>query len=216
MYPRIKICCISTPAEAHMAITAGAAAIGLVAHMPGGPGIISDECIRSIVQTVPPPVATFLLTSETSAAGIIAHQQRVSANTIQLVDRLSVGSYTAIRTALPAIKLVQVVHVLDESSVDEALSIAPDVDALLLDSGNPRLPVKILGGTGQVHNWLLSRRIVAQSATPVFLAGGLHAGNVKAALDTVQPFGLDLCSGVRTNGQLDVRKLESFFKEVFE
>ena len=182
--------------------------------MPSGPGVISDEQIRAIAQSVPPPIATFLLTSETSAAAIIRHQQRVQTNTLQMVDMLAEGAYQEIRVALPGVKLVQVIHVVDETSVDEALALTEQVDALLLDSGNPNLAVKELGGTGRVHNWQLSRQIREQASKPVFLAGGLHAGNVQRAIETVQPFGLDLCSGVRTSGKLDGRKLEAFFEAV--
>ncbi len=179
--------------------------------MPSGPGVIDDVMIHTIARTVPPPIGTFLLTSETNAAAIIAHHHRTLTNTIQIVDELQEGSYAELRAALPTIKLVQVIHVLNESSVDEAIRIAEHVDALLLDSGNPNLAVKELGGTGRVHNWNLSRQIVEQARVPVFLAGGLNATNVKAALDQVQPFGLDLCSSVRTDNKLDPRKLEAFF-----
>jgi len=212
MRPRIKICCISSVEEAQMAISFGAAALGLVGRMPSGPGPIADELIAMIVKTIPPPIASFLLTSETIASDIVAHQQRVNSNTIQMVDALEERAYKIIKQQLPAIKLVQVIHVVDDSSVDEALEIAEEVDALLLDSGNPKLAVKELGGTGRVHNWQLSRKIVEQSKVPVFLAGGLHAGNVLQAIETVQPYGLDLCSGVRINGNLDPVKLEAFFK----
>lgn len=212
MKPRIKICCISSHEEAALAISAGASALGLVGPMPSGPGVITDELIYSIARTVPPPISTFLLTSETKAEDIIAHHARVQTTTIQLVDALQDRDYATIRAALPAVKLVQVIHVIDEASVDEALHAAEDVDALLLDSGNPNLAVKVLGGTGKVHNWNLSRRIVDQSRVPVFLAGGLHPGNVREAIDAVQPFGLDLCSGVRTDKKLDPAKLEAFFR----
>ena len=106
---------------------------------------------------------------------------------------------------------MQVIHVIDETSVDEAIEISEMVDALLLDSGNPKLAVKELGGTGRVHNWKLSRKIVEASKVPVFLAGGLNAANVKEAIEKVVPFGIDVCSGVRTNGHLDKTKLEAFF-----
>ncbi|MCB9353987.1 MAG: phosphoribosylanthranilate isomerase [Lewinellaceae bacterium] len=212
--PRIKICCISSLEEARMAVEFGAAALGLVGHMPSGPGVISDDLIATIARNVPPAVATFLLTSETDAGLIIAHQQRVSTNTVQIVDALATGTYADIRAALPGIKLVQVIHVTDEASVDEACRIAPEVDALLLDSGNPALSVKELGGTGRTHNWSLSRRIVESVKAPVFLAGGLRPENVREAIGTVGPFGLDLCSGVRTNGNLDPSKLEKFFEAV--
>lgn len=194
-----------------MAIAFGASALGLVGNMPSGPGVISDAMIAAIASRVPPPIGCFLLTSETAATSIIAHQQKVHTNTIQIVDALQEGTYQQIKMALPGIKLVQVIHVIDERSVDEAIAMAGQVDALLLDSGNPNLNVKILGGTGRVHNWLLSRRIVEQVAVPVFLAGGLNADNVREALQTVQPFGLDLCSSVRTSQKLDPVKLELFF-----
>lgn len=209
---RIKICCISSVTEAQTAITSGADAIGLVGRMPSGQGVISDEIICAIARSVPPPVATFLLTSETSSGGIISHHKRVNTNTIQIVDALKLGSYRDVRDKLPNVKIVQVIHVLGEKSIEEALKISEKVDLLLLDSGNPNLAVKELGGTGRTHNWAISRKIVEQSGVPVFLAGGLNAANIREAIDIVQPFGVDVCSGVRTDGKLDERKLEAFFK----
>lgn len=214
MITRIKICCIKSEEEARMAIEYGASAIGLVARMPSGPGPISDELIRSIAGTVPPPVATFMLTSETSAKAIIEHHHRTETNTIQIVDSLSAGTYNDIRKALPSLKIVQVIHVIDESSVEEALRISEMVDAILLDSGNPKLKIKELGGTGRVHDWKLSRQICENSSCPVFLAGGLNPENVRQAIEEVHPFAVDICSGVRTGGNLDRKKLELFVRNV--
>jgi phosphoribosylanthranilate isomerase len=215
MLPKVKICCISSINEAKMAIEHGAAALGLVGPMPSGPGIITNETIAAITATLPPAISSFLLTSETVASNIIQHHQLVHTNTIQIVDALSEGTYQQIKKALPGIKIVQVIHVMNEHSVTEALQIAEQVDALLLDSGNPNLDVKVLGGTGKTHNWNLSKMIVDQSRVPVFLAGGINAENVRAAIDMVQPFGVDLCSSVRTNKQLDPQKLSAFFKAVY-
>lgn len=209
--PRVKICCIANEQEATDAIAFGASAIGLVGAMPSGPGPISDDEIFRIAQSVPPPVATFLLTSEQTASGIVAHHHRTKTNTIQIVDELLERDYAAIRDALPHLKLVQVIHVVGEQSVDEAAELADHVDAILLDSGNPSLEIKELGGTGRRHDWKLSRKIVETCGKPVFLAGGLNADNVREAIETVQPFGLDICSGVRTDGKLDIRKLDAFF-----
>lgn len=214
MSVRIKICCIANEQDAADAIAFGASAIGLVGKMPSGPGPISDEDIFRIASIVPPPIATFLLTSEQTATGIIDHHERTRTNTIQIVDELEGRYYSTIRNALPNVKLVQVVHVIDESSVDEACELAEHVDAILLDSGNPKLAVKELGGTGRRHDWKLSRQIVENCGKPVFLAGGLSADNVREAIETVQPFGLDLCSGVRTDGKLDLFKLDAFFTSV--
>jgi len=212
--PRVKICCISNVQEAQLAVQYGADALGLVGPMPSGPGTLTDDVIAQIVPSVPPPIATFLLTSETKAEAIIAHHKRVRTNTLQLVDALSEGTYADIRAALPAVKLVQVIHILDEGSVEEAVRVSESVDALLLDSGNPNLKIKELGGTGRTHDWSLSRRIVEQARAPVFLAGGLNAQNIRQAIEAVQPFGIDLCSGVRTDGQLDEAKLATFFQAI--
>jgi phosphoribosylanthranilate isomerase len=216
MITRIKICCIKSVEEAKTAISFGASAIGLVAKMPSGPGPISDDLIKVIARTVSPPVATFLLTSETSVSEIIRHHQRTNTNTIQIVDALSEGSHAELKEALPAVKIVQVIHVIDENSVSEAIRISEFVDAILLDSGNPALKIKQLGGTGRVHDWKLSRQIRIKSRCPVFLAGGLNAENVRQAIEEVRPYAVDVCSGVRTDGNLDPEKLYSFCKEVLQ
>jgi phosphoribosylanthranilate isomerase len=212
--PRVKICCIASVDEADTAVAFGASALGLVAAMPSGPGPIPDDLIARIARTVPPPVATFLLTCATSAEAIVAHHRRTHTGFLQLVDWPEKGAWQAVKNALPAIRIVQVIHVRDEKAIDQALQAAEQVDALLLDSGNPALAVKELGGTGRIHDWRLSRRIVQRSPVPVFLAGGLHAGNVREAIDSVQPFAVDVCSGVRSAGRLDGKKLQAFFKAV--
>ena len=208
---KVKICCISSIAEAKLAVDYGAAAIGLVAKMPSGPGVISDELISAIAKTVPSSVDTFLLTSETSYEAIVEHHKRVNTTTIQIVDALSNRQYNEIRASLPNVKLVQVIHIIDETALQEAIEISPWVDAILLDSGNPNLDVKVLGGTGKTHNWEISKKIREAINLPVFLAGGINKDNLKQAIEIVQPYGVDLCSSVRTNGKLDEKKLEMLF-----
>src|SRR4029453_1900562 len=141
------------------------------------------------------------------AESIIDQQRRLRVNTIQICDRLTSGSYHEIHAALPGVKLVQVIHVTGSESVDEAIAVAPHVDAILLDSGNQSLAIKELGGTGRAHDWRISRKIRETIGKPLFLAGGLKPDNVAEAIETVQPFGIDVCSGVRTDGRLDERKL---------
>jgi len=201
--PRIKICCIASIDEAELAISTGAWAIGLVGRMPSGPGPIADELIAEIAEHVRGRVETFLLTSEQSADGIIVHAKRTRTTTIQMVDALTGGTYADIRRALPDVKLVQVIHVEDESSIDDALTAAEHVDYLLLDSGRPKQKIKELGGTGRVHDWQLSKAIRERSRVPLFLAGGLNPENVAEAVRVVEPFGVDVCSGVRREEKLD-------------
>lgn len=211
---RIKICCISSLEEASLAIAYGASALGLVGKMPSGPGVIEDVLIKTIARKIPPGISSFLLTSETKAETILAHHYQTNTNTLQLVDYLEPDQYLELHQQIPSVKLVQVIHVLSEEDIERAQQYAPYVDAILLDSGNPNLQVKVLGGTGKIHNWQISRKIVEGVDKPVFLAGGLHADNVKQAIEAVQPYGVDICSGVRTNGKLDEVKLEKFMKEV--
>jgi len=211
---RVKICCISSVAEARAAVAAGADAIGLVSAMPSGPGVIDEALIANIAAAAPPALGTFLLTSETDPAAIVAQQRRCGVNTIQFCDALDASAYPVLREALPGIALIQVIHVRGEGGVAEAVGVAPMVDGLLLDSGNPTGTVKELGGTGRVHDWTLSHCIVESAPCPVFLAGGLNAGNVADAIHRVRPYGVDLCTGVRTDDALDPAKLAAFMGAV--
>lgn len=213
---RVKICCISSLDEARMAIESGADAIGLVGKMPSGPGVIEDRSIEVIAASVSPAVSTFLLTSEITASGIVAHYKRAWTSAIQIVDYIEEEEYGKIRGELPWVKLVQVIHVEDEGSVDRATKIEKHVDAVLLDSGKPNAEMKILGGTGMTHNWEISKEIVRRSKKPVFLAGGINPENVKEAIEFVRPYGIDVCTGVRTDRELDREKLRRLFEKIGE
>jgi phosphoribosylanthranilate isomerase len=211
---RVKICCMASLEEARLAIAAGADALGLIGPMPSGPGPIDDELIATIAPAVPPPVATFLLTSETGTDAILDHVRRCRTNTVQLVDHIAPEVYPRLRAALPAVRLVQVIHVTGPEALDQARAAAPLVDALLLDSGQPHAAVRVLGGTGRTHDWRISRAIVESVPCPVFLAGGLRADNVAEATRAVRPFAVDVCTGVRSDGRLDPGKLQAFMAAV--
>lgn len=214
MRTRVKICCITNPDAAALAIRHGADALGLVGPMPSGTGIIALETARQLAARVPPPVATFLLSCATTAEVLVAEARQVAPTALQIVDTVEPEVYAVLRRELPALKIVQVVHVTGEETVEQALAVAPKVDLLLLDSGIPTAPVRILGGTGRTHDWSISRRIVEVSPVPVFLAGGLTPENVTEAIRTVRPFGVDLCTGLRTAGELDPVKLAAFMRAV--
>ena len=208
---RLKVCCVGSVEEAGRAIGLGASALGLVSSMPSGPGVIGEETITRIAATVPPGVATFLLTSATSVEAIVAQQRRCRTTTLQVVDRLTDGCLADLKAALPGIGIVQVVHVADDGAVAEAVAAAAAADAILLDSGRPDASVKELGGTGRVHDWSISARIrEAVAPTPLYLAGGLRPDNVADAIRAVRPFGVDVCSGVRSERALDPDLLRAF------
>lgn len=212
--PRIKICCINSVDEARMAIKFGASAIGLVSEMPGGPGIVSEEKITEIAGSIPPAISSFLLTSKQNVDEIIIQQRRCKTNTIQLCDSLSPSQHRELRNELPGISVVQVIHITGEESVEEAKNASQYCHGLLLDSGNQKLEVKILGGTGKTHDWRISKKIVDKVKIPVFLAGGLNPSNVKQAIKEVHPFGVDVCSGLRVNHNLVESRLTEFIYNV--
>lgn len=217
---RVKICCIASREEARLAIALGADALGLVSAMPSGPGVIEDGLIADIARSIPPGVSTFLLTSEVDPGAIVGQIRAAGVNTVQLVDSVQDDVYAAIRLHLPCVRIVQVVHVADPESRAHALRAVGRVDALLLDSGVPRPQPgapRELGGTGRVHDWAQSAAIVTHAAghgVAVWLAGGLNANNAREAISRVAPFGLDVCSGVRSNGRLDEARLASFMDAV--
>ncbi len=214
MRTRIKICCISSAEEARLAVAAGADALGLVGAMPSGPGVVNDETSAAIARHIPPPLAGFLLTSETRADDIARHAERVGTPVVQIVSHLDPAESARLAKIAPALQRVQVIHVEDETALGLIDLYADHVHAFLLDSGRPNLAIPELGGTGRVHDWRISAEFVRNSPHPVFLAGGLNAGNVANALAEVKPFGVDICSGVRTNGALDARKLSDFIDAV--
>ncbi|HEY7754384.1 MAG TPA: phosphoribosylanthranilate isomerase [Steroidobacteraceae bacterium] len=208
----VKVCCIASVDEARLAVSAGASAIGLVSAMPSGPGPIPEELIAAIASRVAPPTETFLLTALTEAEAIAEQHGRCGTTALQLVDHVPETELIRLRRLVPGVRLVQVIHVQGGHSIEEARAAAPLVDTLLLDSGNPGLAVKELGGTGRVHDWTHSREICATAGIPVLLAGGLHPGNARTAVEQVRPSGLDVCSGLRTEGRLDPQKLSAFFQ----
>ncbi|TPG19988.1 phosphoribosylanthranilate isomerase [Sphingomonas koreensis] len=210
MRTRIKVCCISSPEEAQIAVRAGADALGLVARMPSGPGPIPDEMIAEITASVPPPVATFLLTSETTAEAISAHVRATNPSTVQVASHIDPAESEKLALLEPHVRRVQVIHVEGRDALGMIPAYSPHIHAFLLDSGKPNAAIAELGGTGRSHDWEISAAFVQASKKPVFLAGGLSPNNVGEAIRQVRPYGLDLCSGVRTDGQLDSAKLRAF------
>jgi len=208
--PRIKICCIQSLAEAELAMALGVRALGLVAEMPSGPGVIPETLIAEIAAALPAGVLSILLSAERDPEAVIRQQRRCRCDGIQLCDRLPPAAYARLRAELPGILLIQSIQVTGPESVAEARRLAGSVDALLLDSGRRSPGRTELGGTGRTHDWALSRSIRETAGRPVLLAGGLNPANVAAAILRVRPHGVDVCTGVRSARGLDRGKLEAF------
>ncbi len=210
----VKVCCISSLEEAHLALNEGADLLGFVSEMPNGPGIISLDSIHLIISQLPRKTKTVLLTSKVSAVDIIRQHKTTPSWGIQLVDRVPETELRLLREALPETTLIGVVHVRDHHSIKEAVTHSTIIDLLLLDSGSPGGPNRTLGGTGETHDWQISHQICEQVSIPVLLAGGLNPQNVSLALSTVKPTGVDACSGLRVHGHLDQHLTRSFLQQV--
>ena len=190
-----------------MAAEAGADMIGLVGPMPSGPGVLSPECCREISRNAPAWVTPILLTSSETASDILRDVRFAEVRAVQLVRHVPGDVHDALKAADPGLRILQVIHVEGPEAV-EMINRYRHADAFLLDSGRPS--VAELGGTGRTHDWSVSAECVAASPIPVFLAGGLTPGNAIDAIAQVRPFGVDVCSGVRSGARLDAGKLTNF------
>jgi phosphoribosylanthranilate isomerase len=214
MRTRVKICCIRSDAEAGMAVEAGADAIGFVAQRPPSPRTIPDDQIASIIAAAQPFVATCLLTSEETADAISAHVDSTCPTTVQILPHIDPAESARLATLQPHVRRIQVIHVQGTEALNLIEDYAPYVHGFLLDSGNPISTGHKFGGTGRQHDWDVSAEFVKVSPVPVFLAGGLSPANAADAILRVKPFGIDLCTGVRTDGLLNREKLMSFMLAV--
>jgi phosphoribosylanthranilate isomerase len=212
---QVKICCIQNPAELLLAHEAGARFAGLVGPMPSGPGPISEEAITRIAAEVPTDMTAVLLTAREDAASIVEHVTQTGAKAVQIVRPVTPALRLSVRRSLGDTTIFQVVHVEGPHSVEKARSAAVGADYLLLDSGRPGVAMAELGGTGRTHDWDVSARIVERASVPVFLAGGLDPDNVADAVEAVQPYGVDVCSGLRRqDGRLDPGRLRDFMERL--
>ncbi len=207
---RVQIAGISSLADALAVERAGADAIGFTLGLPTGPHNGLDERgARAIIAALPPLIAPVLITYLDTAAAVVPLCRYLGVATVQLHARAAPGEIAAMRDALPGLKVILAVNVTGEASLEEAVRVAADADALILDTYDPATGRH--GATGRTHDWALSRRIVAASPAPVILAGGLTPDNVGEAIRTVRPWAVDVHTGVeRPDGTTDHARVRAF------
>ena len=211
---RVKLCGIRSRSDLAVALSAGADALGFIV---GARHRTEDEltpaAAAELVALLPPFVDSVMVTHLQQASPILELIRQVGATTLQLQDGIAPQELQAIRTAQPGVKLIQAIHVGDGNAANQAMAAAiaaePLVDALLLDSRT----ADRIGGTGQTHDWSVSRRIVERIGKPVILAGGLRPENLRAALETVGPAAVDVNSGLEdATGAKDPQRAEAFVR----
>jgi phosphoribosylanthranilate isomerase len=209
---RVQIAGISSLDEALAAERAGADALGFTVRLPTGVHDgVTEAKARSIIAALPPFVTSVAITYVDNAREAAELCRFLGSQALQLHGEFPVHELPVLRVALPHLKIIRAVHVTGSEALAQARALDRWVDAIILDTYDP---VTGRGGaTGKTHDWELSRKIVVASKTPVILAGGLTPDNVTEAIRTVQPWGVDVHTGVEdADGTRNVARIRAFIE----
>ena len=210
---RVKICGVTTPADAALAARLGADAIGvLVGLLHPSEDELDPERAAGIVAALPPFVVGTLVTHRTELDELRRLCRLVRPHVVQLHGGIPRDDVSALRREFPTVRLVGCVHVDGERTLEDARRAAAHVDAILLDTKTATR----IGGTGVTHDWSISRRVrEALPTTPIILAGGLTPDNVARAIGVVRPYAVDVNSGVSARrGVKSAELIEGFISAV--
>lgn len=214
MYTRVQVAGVSSLEEATYLVEHGVDALGFTLRLPSGVHDgLTEELARRIIAALPPFVGRVLITYIDNPGEAIDLCRFLGVDCLQLHGPFPEREIDRIRVALPHLKVLRAVHVVDASAVDEARRLARRVDALILDTYDPQSGRH--GATGKVHDWELSRQIVAAVQRPVILAGGLTSDNVRHAIATVHPWAVDVHTGVENaDGTRSFARMRQFLAAV--
>ena len=210
----VKICGIRRHEDALIAAELGADAIGLlVGQRHNSPDFISAAVAREISRTLPPSVEAVLVTHITEVDEIERLLRQGGITAVQLHSEITADSVANLRTRFPDLKVFKSVHVISADSVRYPEGFSKVVDGFVLDTIN--VATDQVGGTGNIHDWSISQEIVTRFPDiPIILAGGLNSKNVRSAIESVHPFGVDVNSGTKgSDGFKDARKMREFIRE---
>ncbi|SEW27443.1 phosphoribosylanthranilate isomerase [Halobacterium jilantaiense] len=185
---RAKVCGLTNETDLRAAVDAGADAVGVVADVPVDTSREVDVAVAAdLLASAPPLVSSVLVTMPETAERAVELAETVAPDVLQLHGDLPVGdvAFVAANTDVDVLKAV-------DAGDPGAARYADVVDALLVDSVGEDGG----GGTGRTHDWDATREFAAGVDAPVVLAGGLTPGNVRAAVEAVDPFAVDVASGV--------------------
>lgn len=193
---RVKICGIRRPEDALAAAQLGADAVGvLVGQVHPSTHFISAANARAILAMLPPFVSGVLVSHLSEPSELLALIDEVHPAAVQIHSPMAVDAVAQVRRLHPGLTLIKAVHCEQGNAVALVERYAAVVDGVVADSSNPSTGQ--VGGTGLTHDWTKTARLVQQSPTPVLLAGGLNPSNVQQAIATVNPWGVDVNSGVK-------------------
>lgn len=212
MTVRVQIAGVSSLDEALAVEKAGADALGFTVRLPHGihDGLTEDKA-RSIIAALPPFISTVAITYVDNAREAVELCRFLGVSTLQLHGDFPTPEIPLLRAGLPHLRIIRALNVTGPESVERIRDIQRRVDAVILDTFDPETGMR--GATGKVHDWEVSRQIVARARVPVILAGGLTPENVAAAIETVNPWGVDVHTGVEhPDGRRDLAKIRAFIR----
>ena len=204
---RVKICGTATFADLDCAVAAGADAVGFlmgITHVTQDAG--TPETAAAMVATLPPFIVPVAVTHLTKPSDLIRIVELSRCTTLQIQDMVTPDDIAEVREALPYLRIMKAVHVMDESAITTAKYFSDTADAILLDTRT----ADRIGGTGITHDWNISAKIVKECSCPVILAGGLTPENVTEAITRVRPYAVDVHTGVKKNGVRDAERTRAF------
>ena len=204
---RVKICGTATFADLDCAVAAGADAVGFlmgITHVTQD--AVTPETAAAMVATLPPFIVPVAVTHLTKPSDLIRIVELARCTTLQIQDVVTPDDIAEVREALPYLRIMKAVHVMDESAIATAKYFSDTADAILLDTRT----ADRIGGTGITHDWNISAKIVKECSCPVILAGGLTPENVTEAIIRVRPYAVDVHTGVKKNGVRDAERTRAF------
>jgi phosphoribosylanthranilate isomerase len=203
---KVKICGIHSNDEAKKAIEYGADFLGLLIDIPETNLSLNPSEAKKII-SYNNKGKFIILTIEMKSKKLLSLVNDISPWGIQLLRPTNENVNFLSKNS--EVKIIPVVHITNKIDINQIESYN-NADYILLDSrfGNH------LGGTGKVHDWSVSKKIVNNSKIPIFLAGGLNKDNVKEAIKLVNPFAIDAESSLRNSeGFRDFKKIKKFINK---
>jgi phosphoribosylanthranilate isomerase len=210
---RVKICGITREEDLAFAVAAGADAVGFLVGVPSSPRNLTLEKAKTLLQQVPIFVDSVVVTAPQSIDELAEICEKLKPKAIQIHGKKTFDA-SEIREKIKNVHLIKTIYVTKDALNEKAIEDLKTFDAVLLDSFTKGQ----YGGTGKVHDWTLSRQIrEAIESIPVILAGGLKPENVKEAILTVQPYAVDVASGVELYPAVkDHKKIRAFVENAKE
>ena len=211
----IQIAGVRDRREADMIVRCGADLLGFPLRLAGGGEDLVESDAGEIIRGLRPPARGVVITYLADARSILELCRTAGSRIVQLHGAVPVTALAALRELSPDLWIIKSLVVRGdnvtalETLVDRT---GPFVDAYITDTFDPATGA--CGATGCTHDWAISRRLVEHSPKPVILAGGLNPGNVREAVVTVRPAGVDTHTGVEgRDGGKDRALVERFVLE---